>query len=127
MSSCSELECICDTTPHIVPLVGILCYNTGSMFKPLAILSVLSAAWIAVAATSSALPADRLALAKEFARRGLHAEALKELEAMAGAQGIAEDEYLYRLGEEYRVLGRMAESLAQIGRASCRERVSVGV
>ena len=83
------------------------------MFKPLAILSVLSAAWIAVAATSSALPADRLALAKEFARRGLHAEALKELEAMAGAQGIAEDEYLYRLGEEYRVLGRMAESLAQ--------------
>ena len=83
------------------------------MFKPSVILSVSTAAWIAVAATSSTLSTDSFALAREFSRRGLHAEAAKELESVIGAQGIAGDELAYRLGEEYRALGRNADSLAQ--------------
>ena len=63
--------------------------------------------------TSAALPADRFALAREFARRGLHAEAVKELESVIGAPGVPGDELAYRLGEEYRALGRTNESLAQ--------------
>ena len=90
-----------------------ICYNTRHMFKALAILSVTSAAWMAVAAASSALPADRFALAKNFSRLGLHAEAAKELEAVIGAQDVAGDELAYRLGEEYRALGRKEDSLAQ--------------
>ena len=83
------------------------------MFKTLVILSVSTAAWIAVAATSSTLSTDSFALAREFSKRGLHAEAAKELESVIGAQGIAGDELAYRLGEEYRALGRTADSLAQ--------------
>ena len=84
------------------------------MFKTLVMLSVSTAAWIAVAATSSTLSTDSFALAREFSKRGLHAEAAKELESVIGAQGIAGDELAYRLGEEYRALGRTADSLAQI-------------
>ena len=43
-------------------------------------------AWVVVlplaAQLSSALPADRLAFANQLAKRGLHAEALKEYEAI---------------------------------------------
>ncbi len=96
--------------PHYRPKI---CYNTRCMFKPLFILSVLSSAWVAVAATSSALPVDRLALARKFARLGLHAEAVKELESVIGAEGVPGDELAYRLGEEYRALGRVDDALAQ--------------
>lgn len=78
----------------------------------LALASAILAAWTAWA-VSSALPADRFALAKEFARRGLHDEALKELESVIGAPGVAGDELAYHLGEEYRALGRKDEALAQ--------------
>ena len=83
------------------------------MFKPLAILSAFFAALAAVAATSSALPVDRFALARKFARLGLHAEAVKELESVVGSEDVPGDELAYRLGEEYRVLGRADDALAQ--------------
>ena len=72
-------------------------------------LGALSAAGEAL----SALPADRFALAKEFAKRGMHAEALREFEALAGGQGVPGDEYAYHLGEAYRALGRTEEALGQ--------------
>ncbi|MCQ2390639.1 MAG: tetratricopeptide repeat protein [Kiritimatiellae bacterium] len=65
------------------------------------------------AETTSALPGDRFTLAREFSRRGLHAEALKELESVAPGPGVAGDELAYWLGEEYRAVGRSSEALAQ--------------
>ncbi|MGN0852372.1 MAG: tol-pal system YbgF family protein [Kiritimatiellia bacterium] len=53
---------------------------------------------------SSALPADRLALANQLVKRGLHAEALKEYEAIREARGVPRDEVLFKLGETYRSL-----------------------
>ena len=53
---------------------------------------------------SSALPADRLALANQLAKRGLYVEALKEYEAIRQAKGIPRDEVLFKLGETYRGL-----------------------
>ncbi len=67
----------------------------------------------AAGAASSALPMDRFALAKEFSRRGLHAEALREFESLAGVPGIPKDEYAYHLGEAYRALGRTEAAQAQ--------------
>ena len=83
------------------------------MVKAFNILMLAMLAGAAVAATSAALSADRFALAREFARRGLHAEAAKELESVIGAEGIPGDELAYRLGEEYRALGRADAALAQ--------------
>ena len=84
------------------------------MFKHLAFFFLAAAILFRVeGVTSAALPADRFALAREFARRGLHAEAVKELESVIGATGVPGDELAYRLGEGYRALGRTNESLAQ--------------
>ena len=55
-----------------------------------------------VAQLSSALPADRLALANQLVKRGLYAEALKEYEAIRQAKGVPHDEVLFKLGEAYR-------------------------
>lgn len=76
-------------------------------------LFALAAAPVA-AQSSSALPADRLALANQLLRRGLESEALREYEAIRGADGVPQDEILYRLGEIYRSLPkpRVADALA---------------
>lgn len=76
------------------------------MFKRLHTCLVVCAivAASAVAQTSSALPADRLALANQLLKRGLEAEALREYESIRNAKGVAQDEVLYRLGEVYRGL-----------------------
>jgi len=60
---------------------------------------------------ASALPADRLALANQLARRGLHAEALKEYEAIRDNPAVPRDEVRFRLGEAYRNVGRKADAL----------------
>lgn len=61
---------------------------------------------------ASALPADRLALANQLAKRGLHAEALKEYEAIRNEKSVPRDEVLFRLGEAYRNVGRGKDALA---------------
>ena len=62
-------------------------------------------------ALSSALPADRLALANQLSRRGLYADALKEYEALRDSKDVSHDEVLFRLGETYRLLERRPEAL----------------
>jgi len=62
-------------------------------------------------ALSSALPADRLALANQLSRRGLYADALKEYEDLRGSKDVPHDEVLFRLGETYRLLDRRPEAL----------------
>ena len=83
------------------------------MFKRLCIYVFLVAAAAAplAAQVESALPADRLALANQLARRGLHAEALKEYEAVRNEPSVPRDEVLFRLGETYRSVKRPADAL----------------
>lgn len=73
-------------------------------------------AWTAflplAAQLTSALPADRLAFANQLAKRGLHAEALREYEAIRDVKTLPRDEVRFRLGEAYRHVGRTAEALA---------------
>ncbi len=59
------------------------------------------------------LPADRLAMADRLFNRGQYEEALKEYKALAGQEGIAADEILFRLAECDRVSGRTAEALKE--------------
>ena len=72
----------------------------------------LSALVPLMAQVSSALPADRLALANQLARRGLYAEALREYEAIRDNTSVPRDEVLFRLAETYRRLNRKANALA---------------
>lgn len=76
-------------------------------------LFALAAAPVA-AQTSSALPADRLQLANQLLKRGLESEALREYEAVRGADGVPQDLVLYRIGEICRGLPkpRVADALA---------------
>ena len=60
----------------------------------------------------SALPADRMAFANQLAKRGLHAEALREYETLRGDKSIPTDDFLFRLGEAYRNVGRESDALA---------------
>ena len=82
------------------------------MFKQLIILVFLAASLPLAAQLASALPADRLALAKQLANRGLYAEALKEFEAIRGNPAVPGDEVCYRLGEAYRSAKRPKDALA---------------
>lgn len=83
------------------------------MFKTFCALAVVVVTLNAAGDASSALPADRFALAKEFSRRGLHAEALRELESLVGAKGVPQDEFAYHLGEACRAMGRKDAALRQ--------------
>ncbi len=82
------------------------------MFKRLLVLLAAVAVLPAAAQLASALPADRLALANQLAKRGLHAEALREYEAIRNEKSVPRDEVLFRLGESYRNVGRSADALA---------------
>ena len=82
------------------------------MFKRLLVLLAAVAVLPAAAQLASALPADRLALANQLAKRGLHAEALREYEAIRNEKSVPRDEVLLRLGESYRNVGRSADALA---------------
>lgn len=74
------------------------------MFKRLCACLFSLAVASAAAQLSSALPADRLALANQLAKRGLVKEALVEYEAIRHAKDVPQDEILYRLGMAYRRL-----------------------
>ena len=60
----------------------------------------------------TAPPQDRLKLAIHLSKRGMHADALREFEAIRNAKGVPHDEVLFRLGDTYRTLNRVAEALA---------------
>ncbi len=81
------------------------------MFKRITILIMLAATLPLAAQLATALPSDRLALGKQLAARGLHAEALKEFEALRGNPAVPRDEVYYRLGESYRSVNRSADAL----------------
>ena len=57
------------------------------------------------------LPSDRMAMADRLFNRGQHAEAEKEYRALAGQEGIAADEILFRLAECDRLAGRTDAAL----------------
>jgi len=81
------------------------------MFKRLIAIAFALASLTAAAQVASALPNDRLALAKQLASRGLYAEALKEFEAIRGNPAVPRDEVCYRLAEAYRNLKRNEDAL----------------
>lgn len=57
-------------------------------------------------------PSDRLVLANQLAKQGLHGEALREYESLRNERnGVRHDEVLYRLGNTYRTLGRSDDAL----------------
>lgn len=82
------------------------------MFKRLFTFAALAAALPLAAQVAGALPADRLALANQLARRGLYAEALKEYEAIRNDPSLPSDEVRFRMGEAYRHVNRPADALA---------------
>ena len=81
------------------------------MFKRLIALAFFVASLPLAAQLASALPADRLALAKQLASRGLYAEAVKEFEAIRDNPAVPRDEVCYRLGEAYRHEKRSTDAL----------------
>lgn len=60
----------------------------------------------ALALAIAVLPSDRLAMADRLFNRGRYADAEAEYRALAGADGVAADEILFRLAECDRVAGR---------------------
>lgn len=82
------------------------------MFKFFILLLVAGIACAGPAQVATALPADRLAFANQLAKRGLHAEALKEYEAIRDVKTLPQDEVRYRLGEAYRHVGRAQDALS---------------
>ena len=60
----------------------------------------------------TAAPQDRLKLAISLSKSGMHADALREFEAIRNAKEVPHDEVLYRLGNTYRTLNRVDEALA---------------
>ena len=61
------------------------------MFKRACFLFAWAVVLPLAAQLSSALPADRLAFANQLAKRGLHAEALKEYEAIREVKTLPRD------------------------------------
>ncbi len=70
---------------------------------------------LALLVSVAVLPSDRMAMADRLFDRGAYADAKKEYLALKGAQGLAEDELLYRLAECSRELGEKAAARAQYG------------
>ena len=74
--------------------------------------TILAVAALPLAAQfASVPPQDRLQLAVQLSKRGMHAEALREYEAIRGAKGVPHDEVLFRLGETYKALKRPQNAL----------------
>ena len=76
------------------------------MFKRFCLISLAVVALPLAAQLVTAPPSDRLELAIQLSKRGMHAEALREFEAIRNAKGVPHDEVLFRLGDTYRILKR---------------------
>ena len=81
------------------------------MFKRLCLLALAFMALPLAAQLVTAPPPDRLELAIQLSKRGMHAEALREYEAIRNAEGVPHDEVLFRLGDTYRILKRPNDAL----------------
>ena len=76
------------------------------MFKRLCLIALASVALPLAAQLVTAAPQDRLKLAINLSRRGMHGDALREFEAIRNAKEVPHDEVLFRLGDTYRALKR---------------------
>ncbi len=76
------------------------------MFKRFCLILLAFVALPLAAQLVTAPPSDRFVLADELSKLGMHAEALREFEAIRNAKDVPHDEVLFRLGETYRALGR---------------------
>ena len=76
------------------------------MFKIFCLITLAVVALPLAAQLVTAPPPDRLELAIQLSKRGMHAEALREFEAIRNAKGVPHDEVLFRLGDTYRILKR---------------------
>ena len=81
------------------------------MFKRFCLIALASVALPLAAQLVTAPPADRLELAIQLSKRGMHAEALREYEAIRNAKEVPHDEVLFRLGDTYRTLKRPDDAL----------------
>ena len=81
------------------------------MYKRLCLIALASVAIPLAAQLMTAPPADRLELAIQLSKRGMHAEALREYEAIRNAKEVPHDEVLFRLGDTYRTLKRPDDAL----------------
>ena len=81
------------------------------MFKRFCLIVLASVALPLAAQLVTAPPSDRLELAIQLSKRGMHAEALREYEAIRDAKGVPHDEVLFRLGDTYRILKRPEDAL----------------
>lgn len=81
------------------------------MFKRLCIFFWAFVALPLAAQFVSVPPQDRLQLAIQLSKRGMHAEALREYEAIRNAKSVPHDEVLFRLGDTYRQLKRPQDAL----------------
>ena len=68
-----------------------------------------------ILAALAVLPSDRMAMADRLFDRGAYADAKAEYVALKGAEGVAEDELLYRLAECARAQGDLAAARAAYG------------
>ena len=81
------------------------------MFKRFCLIALASVALPLAAQLVTAPPADRLELAIQLSKRGMHAEALRAYEALRNAKEVPHDEVLFRLGDTYRILKRPDDAL----------------
>ena len=82
------------------------------MFKRFCLIVLAFVALPLAAQLVTAPPSDRLELAIQLSKRGMHAEALREFEAIRNAkEGVRHDEVLFRLGDAYRTLKRPNDAL----------------
>lgn len=82
------------------------------MFKRFCLIILASVALpLAAQQLVTAAPQDRLKLAISLSKSGMHADALREFEAIRNAKGVPRDEVLFRLGDTYRILKRSDDAL----------------
>ena len=83
------------------------------MFKRFCLITLASVALpLAAQQLVTAPPQDRLKLALSLSKSGMHADALREFEAIRNAKGVPHDEVLFRLGNTYRILKRPNDALS---------------
>ena len=82
------------------------------MFKRFCLITLAFVALPLAAQLVTALPQDRLKLAIQMSKNGMHDDAVREFEAIRNEKGVPHDEVLFRLGNEYRLLQSPEKALA---------------